>query len=1013
MKRSRFSYTMLTALTAAGLCLLLAMPVSAQIVDGKRGWAGGQEGLADAGNSYWYYHWWHTKPAGDVSADAEWIPLVKYLDRFSPLQSKLDIITGYDDVDTILVLNEPERDTQSDITVAEAISAWPQFEATGMNLITPGISDDPGGRAWIADFMAQANALNYRMDGFAFHWYGASSPNASAAANNFLSRVDFYWNTYNLPIWITEFAIHDWGGNYTDQEIRDANEQFLDIVIPQLESRSYVEAYSFYQWFDDATVLEDVNGIFTPTNVGDAYIPAYTPGETYDLGGADDSQMTAYLKGGTLTNSGAVSPGVKSVYAIEGHSLINGAGDFGVSGAGWVEINAGATLEKTGSNTVRLQGADVNNRGNLIATSGTLSLEGGVQVAGTGVFDVHPGATISLGNAPDRAGASLTQDMQLRGGAIHSNPILDGTHIISGTSTLHNTSRFSGDGLLVVNGPLVAPAGGGGGGITKQGTGTLRLNNAGNTYEGPTVIEGGTLKLGAAGALPNTPSIEVEEAGTFDVTSHAGGFTLNGQSLVLKGQVTGSLNANAGSTVTVLSNSASIVGDLTVSASTVSVGGAGFSQTPALPPIVTTGLQLNYDAALDVSGDAIWSNAGAAAGDLAFPANASVTPVSDPAFPGIQAAYHIPTTGGANGLNGFFDAAGPRSLQDASFEIVFHVSDDAYAGDQVLFEAGGADRGVSFLLDNGSLSFNVNGDGAGSTTFSISQSLGVGWHQAVGVIDLTGSGDDLANDSIALYVNNTLVGTLDNLLIDDWAGGNLTGLGESASSLGAGGNPVAYHDSVAAVRYYNNSVLDAAAVEQNYLALVGTGGTQPTTMSIDGNYTQHADGTLEIDLLDPATHDKLDITGTATLAGLLQVSEVAGFAPAFGDSFTLVEADGGILGEFDTMTLPTLAAGQVFVVDYTSTAVSLTVAGSVADFDFDGDVDDQDLSMWQTAFGVDAGGDADGDGDSDLQDLLLWQSEYTGPLALSAASVVPEPSAALLVTVSTLAAVARRRRAAR
>ncbi|MEM9352104.1 MAG: glycosyl hydrolase [Planctomycetota bacterium] len=1009
MRNRQHGFSSPAVLAAFGVCVALATTNPAHAVDGKRGWAGGQEGLADAGNANWYYHWWHTKPTGDATANAEWIPLVKYLDKFTPLQSKLDTITGYNDVDTILVLNEPERESQSDVSVTDAIAAWPSFEATGMNLITPGISDDPDGRAWIDDFMTQANANNYRMDGFAFHWYGASSPNGTAAANNFLSRVDYYWNTYGLPLWITEFAIHDWNGLYTDQQIRDANEEFLDIVIPQLESRSYVEAYSFYQSFDDSRVVEDVGGILTPTNVGDAYIPAYTPGETYDLAGADDSQKIAYLKGGTLTNSGAVSPGVKSVYAVEGHSLTSGVNDFSVSGAGWVEINAGATLEKTGANTVRLVGADINNRGSLIATSGSLSLEGGVQVAGTGAFDLHPGATISLGSAGDRAGADLAQDMQLRGGAIHSNPILDGTHSVSGTSTLHNTSRFSGDGLLVVNGSLVAPAGGGGGGLTKQGTGTLRLNNAGNTYEGPTAIEGGTLKLGAAATLSGTPSIEVEETGHFDVTSHGGGYTLNGQSLVLKGQVSGTLHATAGSTVTVLSSSASIVGDLTVSASTVSVGGTGFSQAPPLPSIVSAGLELNYDAALDVSGDATWSNAGAAVGDLTFGAAASATPVSDPAFPGIQAAYHIPTTGGASGLNGFFDLNGPRSLQDASFEVVFHVADASSAGDQVLFEAGGADRGVSLLLDNGSLSFNVNGDGAGSTTFSLSQSLGVGWHHAVGVIDLTGTNDNLANDSISLYVNNTLVGTLDNLLIDDWSGGNIAGVGEFADALGAGGSPVAYHDSVAAVRYYNNSVFDAADVEQNYLALVGVGATPPTTMHIDGNYTQNADGTLEIDLLDPATHDMLDVTGAATLGGLLDVSDVAGFAPDFGDSFTLVEADGGILGEFDTITLPSLAAGQVFVVDYTSTAVTLTVAGSVADFDFDGDVDDQDLAKWQTAFGMNAEGDADGDGDSDLQDLLVWQSEYTGSLTLPAASAVPEPSGVLLAALATLAAYGRRR----
>ena len=50
-----------------------------------------------------------------------------------------------------------------------------------------------------------------------------------------------------------------------------------------------------------------------------------------------------------------------------------------------------------------------------------------------------------------------------------------------------------------------------------------------------------------------------------------------------------------------------------------------------------------------------------------------------------------------------------------------------------------------------------------------------------------------------------------------------------------------------------------------------------------------------------------------------------------------------------------------------------TSLASAADFDFDGDVDGDDLALWESSLGVDDLADADGDGDSDGIDFLIWQ----------------------------------------
>ena len=76
---------------------------------------------------------------------------------------------------------------------------------------------------------------------------------------------------------------------------------------------------------------------------------------------------------------------------------------------------------------------------------------------------------------------------------------------------------------------------------------------------------------------------------------------------------------------------------------------------------------------------------------------------------------------------------------------------------------------------------------------------------------------------------------------------------------------------------------------------------------------------------------------------------------------------------------------------------------SPADFDTDSDVDADDLTIWQAAYGSAAGGDTNSDSDSDGADFLTWQQEHTGAGAVATTGSVPEPSTALLLLSGALA----------
>ncbi|MEO0531784.1 MAG: glycosyl hydrolase [Planctomycetota bacterium] len=853
---------------------ILALASTADAASPKLGWAGGDALDHNASNASWYYRWWHTIPPDASGTLAEFVPLIKF-PTAQNLPNNLGIVSSLPNVDTLLVLNEPERESQSDRTVAEALALWPTIQDTLPNhrLVGPGFGDDAGGRAWMDEFMTEVDLLNgnadpsddIRLDAVAFHWYGASSPNAVSAANNFLNRVDFFHQRYNRPLWITEFAMHDWEGNDPTEAMIQANADFLEIVIPELEARSYVERYSYYNWFDDAMIFESPDRM--PTVIGDQYVGTVLAGETRDLDGQSIGTDIGYLRGGELTNTGAAIPeAMRSIDALEGVNSISGTSDWSLSlrRDNYTRVRSGATLRKTGSNTIELTGA-LELDGNLEVAEGTLTLAGRAPV-GEGSILVREGATVAIESGRDL-------------------------------------------------------------------------------------------------------------------------FTVSGRDFETSGTVDGPIRFAGAATVIPSGRTSTFTSDLTVLDSAVVVGGEGFTvATPGVLP-VTTQLRLNYDASADTAGDAVWEDAGGSADTVAFAGPTTPIAVSNPAFPGVTAAYSIPTSGPAQGLNQFFEGGGPLSRQDATFEIVFHVDDTAAGNDQVLMEVGGSGRGVAFVLNDSTLLFNVDGDAA---DIDLTATISEGWNHAIGVIDLAAG-----NDTVSLFVNGQAAGTLTNQTINDWAGGNLSGLGGGASSVTGVSSGVGspFHGDLAAARFYENFAFDSTDAQQNFDALTSAPLLEPTTLVVQGDLASQGDSDLRFDIGDAGTSDSIEIAGELVVTGgTLSVSHVGTEDLAVGDAFDLFDFADATIG-FDAVALPELDASLRWRLDRLAIdgAIEVVLAG---DLNSDGTVDSADYTVWRDAQGSSVvpftSGDSNGDGTVDGGDLAEWQANY-GATAATNATSVPEP----------------------
>lgn len=95
-------------------------------------------------------------------------------------------------------------------------------------------------------------------------------------------------------------------------------------------------------------------------------------------------------------------------------------------------------------------------------------------------------------------------------------------------------------------------------------------------------------------------------------------------------------------------------------------------------------------------------------------------------------------------------------------------------------------------------------------------------------------------------------------------------------------------------------------------------GHSPGLMEVSGDFTQTSAGTLLIELagLNPGTeYDRVDVSGTANLDGILDIDLLYGFVPAGGNSFDILMAT-VINGAFGTMLFPDLPPGLYWDLQY-------------------------------------------------------------------------------------------------
>jgi hypothetical protein len=212
----------------------------------------------------WYYTWSPWSIPGSGALGYEFIPMLwgdKQIGDFQNLVKK-----GY--ATKVFGMNEPNEPGQSNLSPQDAAGLWRQYidplKNEGYTLISPACTNGPSGITWMQNFFNACGGCT--VNAVATHIY-------TLDPNVFTSYLEQVYNTFKMPIWVTEFACQDFSGqNKPCPNVYD----FMGKVQAFMDQTPYIIGYSAFGVMHDmynvnpADQLLGSNG--QPTALGQFYI---------------------------------------------------------------------------------------------------------------------------------------------------------------------------------------------------------------------------------------------------------------------------------------------------------------------------------------------------------------------------------------------------------------------------------------------------------------------------------------------------------------------------------------------------------------------------------------------------------------------------------------------------------------------------------------------------------------------------------------------------------------------
>ena len=643
-------------------------------------------------------------------------------------------------------------------------------------------------------------------------------------------------------------------------------------------------------------------------------------------------------------------------------------------------------------------------------------LEGTGGLTGNGAINVQAGS-LTLANDNNTFAGPVTVDS----GA---------TLVIGNSSAVVNAFPNSEVGITNNGAVVIDDRDGEGFSGAITGTGSVTVNrgiaefSAANTYTGDTTINAGELRVADGGSIASS-NIFVNRGGEFDPTTGDDTYTVvGGQTIALESRGigfpgAGSINTNT--TDPVFASGSRVQGSLVVDGTLSGSGVVTGSVTAQTGSVVEVG-------SVAIAADAIGTQTttsedfeGVAAGN-AFTAGASTG-----LLPGWTFVDRGAVTTDAN-----WDVAVPAGIAGANQALIQTVtnidfdSETGDAGTQPLFgSAAISPLDTSGAVDVISVDFAFDGTGTDGSGNFLDAAIGFGYQDqdnnlAVRMVrGNTGTGGATELD-VSVLIDGDRQNVFDTFSTGNFSAGFASDTLYTASVT---------HDSLNGIVAFEirDATTDAllyagvdtddrykvdgsvwvgmnndAATFDNFSVTTQDGlGLAPDTsvLNVNGDFTLDAGATLAVDIFDTASFDLLDVGGTLTANGTLDVN-LTGANPNEGDSYDILDFDIAA-GSFADILLPALTGGLAWDTSTLLTDGILSViAGGVIEGDYNGDgfVSQPDLDLvllnWGDAI-LPGGFDETAIPGGGPFDSLMSQNELDGVLLNWGNGTPPSPVAAI------------------
>ena len=247
---------------------------------GKKGSLGNRKWTTpDNYNTTWHYNW--TLAPSDLNSDVQFVPMAwsKSDDRTS--LEKMEALGRDMSLNSLMAFNEPDNSDQSNLTVAQALEAYPKLLASGLRQGAPGVeniqynttSDSFNDGAWIKDFMDSCVELGYRVDFIPAHDY------VRRTKATFIERFKALHDRYNLPIWVTEYNYGNPNMGSPDLTVEQGYANIKGLT-EALQESDFIERYNWYYFFGQTTGIGGMtDGVLNIT--GQFYRDLESPAPSY------------------------------------------------------------------------------------------------------------------------------------------------------------------------------------------------------------------------------------------------------------------------------------------------------------------------------------------------------------------------------------------------------------------------------------------------------------------------------------------------------------------------------------------------------------------------------------------------------------------------------------------------------------------------------------------------------------------------------------------------------------